>query len=271
MKKRGKGSILLLFIISFLLIVPTLVYSQERIVEVVLENAEIHVEPNATSKVIQTAPVRQVYNVIRKVGSWYEIRFTTERLGITMTGYIHEKYVRELGEEPPVSVVKEKEKPSVILEATGSFFQPSDQAFKEIYGSGYYFGGEITLTIMKGVGIWVGVSYYSKDGLTTFTQEPTTIKIMPVYGGIKFRVPEKRVSPYVGLGVGYFSYTEESEIGTVKKGDIGYIGQVGVIFKLIGPIILDFKGSYSYCKAQPENVEANLGGFQGVVGFGFDF
>lgn len=271
MEKRGKGSILFIFIISFLIIVSTVIYSQERIVEVVLEKAEIHDEPSATSEVIQSAPVGQVYNVIRKVGAWYEIRFTTERLGITMTGYIHERYVRELGEEPPVSVVREKGKPSVMLEATGSFFSPSDQAFKQIYGSGYYFGGEITLAIVKGFGIWVGASFYSKDGLTTFTQEPTKIKIMPIYGGIKFRVPEARVSPYVGLGVGYFSYTEESGIGSVKKGDIGYLGQVGIVVKLFGPLILDVKGSYSYCKAQPENVEANLGGFQGIVGFGFDF
>ena len=271
MKERGKRSILFSLVISFLLIMPILIYSQERIVEVVLEKAEIHVEPNATSEVIQSAPVGQVYNVIRKVGSWYEIRFTTERLGITMTGYIHERYVMELGEEPPVPVVKKKEGAGVMVEATGSFFQPSDQVFKEIYGSGYYFGGEITVTIAKGFGIWAGASYYSNDGLTTFTQEPTTIKISPVYGGIKFRVPEARVSPYVGLGVCYFSYTEESEIGNVKKGDIGYIGQVGVILKLFGPLILDVKGSYSYCKVQPENVEVNLGGFQGIVGFGFDF
>jgi hypothetical protein len=272
MKGRGKRRLSCILIFSFLLILPNIILAQEKLVEVVVENARIHAEPNATSEIIQAAPVGQVYDVISKVGTWYEIRFTTERLGITMTGYIHERYVKILGEEIPTPTVREKKKAAgFLLEAVGSYFQPSDEAFKNIYGSGTQFGGEIAITIAKGVGIWAGTYVFSKEGLTTFTEEVTEIKIMPIYGGIKFRVPEARVSPYVGLGVGYFRYTEKSPIGKVSKGDIGYIGQIGLIFKLFGPFILDFKGSYTSCKVQPETLEANLGGFNGTVGFGFDF
>jgi len=123
----------------------------------------------------------------------------------------------------------------------------------------------------KGIGIWVGGHYFTKEGITTFTKEKTEMQITPIYGGIKFRVPNARISPYLGLGIGYFKYKETTPFGSVEKGDIGYIGQIGFIFKIIGPLCLDIKGSYSYCKVKPEDIEANLGGLQGMVGIGFDF
>jgi len=275
MKGRGKRSVFFFIIISFLLILPNLIHAQEKLIEVVAENAKIHVQPDATSDVIQNAPLNQIYNMIKKVGSWYEIQFTTERLGIQMTGYIHEKYVKVLGEEPrepAVAVVREKKGIRVLVFAVGSYFQPSDQVFKDVYGGGTYIGGEINITLMKGVSLWAGAQMFKKTGQTTFTLEETEIQITPIYGGIKFRVPDKKVSPYLGLGVGYFSYKESSPvIGNVSKGDIGYIGQLGVLVNVIGPIFLDLKGSYSYCKVQPLNVEANLGGVQVTGGFGFGF
>jgi len=275
MKDRGKRSLFFFIIISFLLILPNLIHAQEKLVEVVAENAQIHARPEATSEVIQSAPLNQIYNMIKKVGAWYEIQFTTERLGIQMTGYIHEKYAKVLGEEPEipaVAEVKEKKGIRVMVFAVGSYFQPSDQVFKDVYGGGTYIGGEINITLMKGVSLWAGAQMFSKTGLTTFTQEETEIQITPIYGGIRFRVPDKKVSPYLGLGVGYFGYKESSPmIGEVSKGDIGYIGQLGVLVNVIGPIFLDLKGSYSYCKVQPLGVEANIGGIQVTGGFGFGF
>jgi len=282
MRDKGKRSLLFYSIIILLLILPAVIQAQQqkRLVEVVAENAKIHAQPDASSEVIQSAPVSQVYDMLRKVGAWYEIQFTTERLGITMTGYIHEKYVKVLGEEPAARVprreavreVPKKKGMRVLFEAVGSYFQPSDQVFKSIYGGGTYFGGEVNITLMKGVSLWAGAHMFSKTGLTTFTQEPTEISITPIYGGIKFRAPSEKVSPYLGLGVGFFSYKETSAaIGSIQQSDIGYIGQLGVLINVIGPIYLDLKGCYSYCKVQPEEIEANLGGFQVIGGFGFGF
>jgi hypothetical protein len=57
---------------------------------------------------------------------------------------------------------------------------------------------------------------------------------------------------------------------SVSKANIGYIGQGGFLIKA-GVIIIDLQASYSYCKVKPEDVEANLGGFQGGIGLGFEF
>lgn len=162
-----------------------------------------------------------------------------------------------------------------LIEAKGSYFQPSDKNFKQVYNGGKYtewisYGGEIGITLGKGVGLWAGGSYFNKKGKLTFTQEETTLEIIPVYGGIKFRSTSSYVSPYLGIGVGYFQYKEENRIQSVSKADIGYIGQAGLLFKL-GVIVIDFQASYSYCKVKPVDVEANLGGFQAGIGLGFEF
>lgn len=263
MKRRDKGLISLMIIALFIL--PILVYAEKQMIEVVVENASIRSKPDVDSEIIKSEPLGSVFEVERKVGKWYEIKVLS-RLGILIDGYIHEKYVKVIKEE-----VKAKKGIGFFLEVQGVYFQPSDQVFKDIYGSGMYYGGEIGINIWKGIGIWAGGQYINKKGKLTFTQEETEIKIMPFYGGIKFRLPDAKISPYISLGVGYFKYKETSPIGTVEKGNIGYIGQLGCLFKILGPLVIDIKGSYSYCKIKPEEIEANLGGLQGVVGIGVDF
>jgi hypothetical protein len=163
----------------------------------------------------------------------------------------------------------------VLLEAKGGYFLPSDKNFKIVYSGGKFgewisYGGEIGITLGKGVGLWAGGSYFSKKGKLTLTEEETTLQITPVYGGIKFRLSQSGVVPYLGVGVGYFQYKEENRIGSVSKANIGYVGQGGFIIKA-GVIIIDLQASYSYCKVKPVDVEANLGGFQAGIGLGFEF
>lgn len=162
-----------------------------------------------------------------------------------------------------------------LIEAKGIYFQPSDKNFKEVYGGGKFeewisYGGEIGITLGRGVGLWAGGHYFNKKGKLTFTEEETTLQITPVYGGIKFRSAESGVSPYLGVGIGYFQYKEENRIKRISKASIGYIWQIGLLFKA-GVIVIDFQASYSYCKVKPADVEANLGGLQGGIGLGFEF
>jgi hypothetical protein len=162
-----------------------------------------------------------------------------------------------------------------LIEAKGGYFLPSDKNFKIVYSGGKLgewisYGGEIGITLGKGVGIWAGGHYFNKKGKLTLTEEETKIQITPVYGGIKFRLSQSDVVPYLGVGVGYFQYKEENRIGSVSKANIGYIGQGGFLIKA-GVIIIDLQASYSYCKVKPMDVEADLGGFQAGIGLGFEF
>lgn len=158
-----------------------------------------------------------------------------------------------------------------MFELKTNYFTPSEQSFKDVYGSGMTYGAEIGITLWKGIGIWAGGDYFTKKGKMTFTEEETELQIIPLYGGIKFRLLKGGISPYIGLGIGYFLFKETNPVGKVEEGDIGYIGQAGFLIKIAGALFFDIKGSYSYCKAKPVDIEADLGGFKVGIGLGFEF
>jgi hypothetical protein len=73
------------------------------------KDAEIRLSPDAGGRVIQAAPVGSVFEAERKTGEWYEIKLPS-KLGVTITGYIHEKFVAT--EQAPV---KAPEAPAPII------------------------------------------------------------------------------------------------------------------------------------------------------------
>jgi len=153
----------------------------------------------------------------------------------------------------------------------GKYFQPVEQDFIDIYGKGMIYGGEINISVWKRIDIWAGVDYFSNKGELTFSKEETEIQIIPIYGGIKYRLSKGMLNPYIGLGLGYFLYKETNPIGTVEKGNIGYITQLGCLIKIMEGLFLDIHGAYNYCRVKPADKEANLGGLQGGIGLGFEF
>ncbi len=75
------------------------------------QEATIHAKPDAESQVIERPPVGSVYEVVKKVGEWYEIKLPS-RLGMVITGFIQEKFIeteKAGGEEQ--KVVKEEPVP----------------------------------------------------------------------------------------------------------------------------------------------------------------
>jgi opacity protein-like surface antigen len=158
-----------------------------------------------------------------------------------------------------------------LVQVNGSYFWPADQAFKDIYGNALVYGGEINISLRKGLHLWAGGSYCSREGKLTLTGEETRLKIMPLYAGLKFQISGSAVSPYLGIGAGYFRYEETNPLGTLKEGDWGFVAQAGVSFRPIRPLILDVHAGYSYCKIKPVELEADLGGLAAGIGLGFEF
>ena len=160
---------------------------------------------------------------------------------------------------------------SFRIEGMVNYFQPSEDAFKDIYGSGMTYGGEIGIRIMDWLSLWAGADFYNQTGELTFTGEETELQIIPVYGGLMFELPNQQFHPYAALGVGYFQYKEENPIGSVDGGELGYIVQAGVRITVVSSLFFDIKGSYSICKTQPADFEIELGGIKGGIGIGFEF
>jgi opacity protein-like surface antigen len=99
MKIKFYGRAFVSLIIISLFILPTFTHAQKQKIRVVVENANIRMQPNMESEVIENPPVGSVFEVEKKIGEWYEIRFPS-KVGLMITGYIHEMLV-ELEEEAP--------------------------------------------------------------------------------------------------------------------------------------------------------------------------
>jgi hypothetical protein len=74
---------------------------------------------------------------------------------------------------------------TVRVELKAGYFHPTEQAFLDIYGGGPRYGGELDVRLWKGFDVWLGGSYFSREGELTFTKEKTELQIMPIGAGLK--------------------------------------------------------------------------------------
>jgi len=151
----------------------------------------------------------------------------------------------------------------------GIYFSPSDQNFKDIYGAGPMYGAQFTIKIMKNFDIWIAGNYFTKKGKLTYTQEDTTLTLIPIQGGLRFRILTGTIEPYVAGGVNYSLYMESNPIGDVNKGGLGFIGKAGVLIHLGKSFGIDVHAGYSSCKFTPADFEINVGGIEFGAGIFF--
>ena len=159
----------------------------------------------------------------------------------------------------------------IMVELKGHYLHPSEEAFRDIYGGGMMCGGEISIALSRGFEVWLGGSYFSKNGELTFTKEETKLEIYPIGGGLKYRLTTGAFNLYVGAGLNYYQYKESNPLGDVSKGGLGYIGKIGSYVKVTGGLLVDLYVNYSYCKIKPADFEINIGGIEAGVGIGYEF
>ena len=99
----------------------------------------------------------------------------------------------------------------------------AEQSFTAILGSrtGPVFGGGVEIVLPQRVFVGLRASRFSKTGERVFISDgetfrlgiPTTIALTPVQitGGYRFPSVGGRLTPYVGGGPGWYSYSERSE------------------------------------------------------------
>lgn len=166
---------------------------------------------------------------------------------------------------------KVKKRGAFSLSIMGYYFQPSEKIFQDIYGSAMSYGGGIGINIWKGLDIWAEGNFYKGTGKLTFTEENTKMQIIPIFGGIRFKLSMSKFVPYIGVGAGYFSYREKNSIVDISGGSMGYVGQLGFIFRIISILCIDMQINYHHCEVKTEDVKTNLGGLKMGVGLVFEF
>ena len=98
------------------------------------------------------------------------------------------------------------------------YFIPTEEIFRDIYGSGLYLGGEAEMDLGRGFSLWAAVGHFSRKGELSYTREETTISSTPFEMGGRFYLVAKTCAfvPYLGAGVGINQFKESNVIGTVS-------------------------------------------------------
>jgi hypothetical protein len=159
---------------------------------------------------------------------------------------------------------------SVTLKAAN--FSPSDADFKSLYGGGITYGGELSFGLSKSLEIWAGASFFSKKGKTSYTQEETSLSLIPLSAGLKWRfLPGKVVSPYLAAGAECVLYKESAPIGDTSAKGIGLIGKGGLLVQAADFLGIDAHVAYSSCSMKPSDFTFNVGGLEFGAGIVFIF
>ncbi len=151
------------------------------------------------------------------------------------------------------------------------YFQASDSAYKDIYGNGLVFGGELRLG-KKRIAGWFEGSYRTRTGKFSFTGEETKVTVTGIEAGALYRILPGGISPYAGAGIGYYMFNERNDpIGTAKKSSVGFCGIAGVSVIMIRRLVLDCRLKYLSCSMKPADFKINIGGLSLDLGIGMRF
>lgn len=167
---------------------------------------------------------------------------------------------------------KSEEKDKIYqIKAGINYFIPSEKAFKDIYGGGLMFTGELSVSLWRNVDFWIEGSYFSKKGKLSFTEEETTLRMIPLGGGLRFKLLTSGPIIYAQGGLKYYLFKEKNPIIEVSDSAIGLIGKTGIFLKISEGVIFDLYFEYSYCKTKPMEIEINLGGIAGGIGIAYQY
>jgi opacity protein-like surface antigen len=161
---------------------------------------------------------------------------------------------------------------AVTLEARAGYFFPSSADFREVYKDGPAFGAEVTFSLGKIVGLWAGLDSFKKTGELTYTLEPTTMHIMPLFAGLKLQPASGSLRPYAAAAAGYFLFKESNVLGTASGQELGLLAQAGLLIKIKGRASFDVSVRYTSCKhgvTDPEPLSVQIGGLQAGIGIAF--
>ena len=162
----------------------------------------------------------------------------------------------------------------VSLTLKGGYFLPTDSVFKDAYGGGLVFGGELAVPVAGALHLWAGAEYYSKKGLTTVTEEEIKAQVVPLYVGIRYHFGRSGVRPYLGAAAAYFLVKEENPDGSASDSGLGLLGQGGLLFRLGGSVWLDLFVNYRACTLTSDGddpFKTKLDGLSAGLGFVYRF
>jgi len=154
----------------------------------------------------------------------------------------------------------------------------SEDLFKNVYGSGgISFNVDFGVKILKSLEVFLHTDYFFTYGELTYTNEETTLKIIPIELGARYllsvnKLCKPRLFIYLGGGGGYYIYKEENIIGTIDEKKIGLFVEGGFRFYFLKAFFFDAKIKNVFLNVEvSEGNKIELGGLSYMGGIGISF
>jgi hypothetical protein len=154
----------------------------------------------------------------------------------------------------------------------------SEELYKDVYGSSAIsYNVDFGVKILESLEIFLHTDYFSTSGELTYTNEETTLKIIPIELGARYLLSvNKKCKPrlfiYFGGGGGYYMYKEENVIGTIDEKKIGFFVEGGFRFYFMKAFFFDAKVKNVFLKVDvSEGDKIELGGLSYMGGIGISF
>ena len=151
------------------------------------------------------------------------------------------------------------------------YYSVSDSIYKNVYGDGgLMWGGHIDLGFWKGLELRGELNYFSDQGKLTVTDEVIRFQMMSYVFGLRYRLDKwAGIRPYLGAGIGGYSYSEElpNRFDDVKDSMPGYHAEGGMYIDLSRRLRLDLNIRYLKADTKPFEETIALGGIRVGVGF----
>lgn len=153
--------------------------------------------------------------------------------------------------------------------AFGALFFPGGGGHNARYGQGLKIGAELASSIADNFEIWVSASLLSESAIDA--GQDFSASLFPLLGGLNYRFKAGKIQPYVGVGAGYFFYSETTAAGTNREHEFGIAAQAGAFMRLGRSFLLGAKMQYDHCRIGSKARRIDPGGFH--IGFmaGADF
>jgi len=153
----------------------------------------------------------------------------------------------------------------------------SDATIKDTYGQGLVFFPYADLEIIKGFALGAGYEFgYSKTAKLGIFEEDATLKVAGFEVFAAFQPRIKKISPYLAVGIGFFSYTQTVESAYARDVDFSkttFLVAGGIKFYPIKGLYVAAEAKFIPLKVKPfEDEDAvDLGGLRLSLGAGYTF
>ena len=160
------------------------------------------------------------------------------------------------------------------VEFTLAGYNMNEPRFDAVYeGGGLMSGVSLSSAVISNVNFYLDIKFYYREGKLTFSQEKTTLYIVPVTLGLRYIYPMGLFNPYLGAGLDFYFFYEENPIGTVLNHTNGLhiMGGTYIRPSKSVPVLLNLRLKYTTAKAEQNDVPIQLGGFEYGVGLAYTF